>query len=143
MILSDGSAGREGDNIAALGKGSGNLSSLPVHVRQSEEGAADGGERDSRAVLKAPGSGCALGFEVLVRPEGAKGFVLLPRRWVVEALVLSVQVIEASLKGLAAGTRDGFHTPIIGEARPRAAPPRPRSKDQFELDALTKYRAGK
>jgi hypothetical protein len=32
------------------------------------------------------------------------------------ALVLGLQVVETSLKGLAAGTRDGLHTPIIGEA---------------------------
>ena len=31
-----------------------------------------------------------------------------------EAFVLGLQVVQASLKGLAAGTRDGFHTPIIG-----------------------------
>jgi hypothetical protein len=31
-----------------------------------------------------------------------------------EAVVLGLQVAKASLKGLAAGTRDGFHTPIIG-----------------------------
>src|SRR5262249_34413297 len=31
-----------------------------------------------------------------------------------EALVLGLQVAEASLKGLAAGTRGGFHAPIIG-----------------------------
>jgi hypothetical protein len=29
-----------------------------------------------------------------------------------EALVLGLQVVEASLKGLAAGPRDGLHTPI-------------------------------
>ena len=29
-----------------------------------------------------------------------------------EALVLGLQVVEASLKGLAAGTRDGVHTPL-------------------------------
>jgi hypothetical protein len=29
-----------------------------------------------------------------------------------EALVLSLQVAEASLKGLAAGTRDGLHTSL-------------------------------
>ena len=29
-----------------------------------------------------------------------------------EALVLSLQVVEASLKGLAAGTRDGLHTSL-------------------------------
>ena len=41
-----------------------------------------------------------------------------------EALVLSLQVTEASLKGLAAGTRDGFHTPIIwrGAGRRGATP---------------------
>jgi hypothetical protein len=31
-----------------------------------------------------------------------------------EALVFGLQVAEASLKGLAAGTRDGLHTSIIG-----------------------------
>src|SRR5262249_35649980 len=40
-----------------------------------------------------------------------------------EALVLGVQVAEASLKGLAAGTRDGLHAFIIGEVRAAAAPP--------------------
>ena len=29
-----------------------------------------------------------------------------------EALVLGLQVVDASLKGLAAGTRDGLHTPL-------------------------------
>src|SRR5206468_2382556 len=29
-----------------------------------------------------------------------------------EALVLGLQVVEASLQGLAAGTRDGVHTPL-------------------------------
>jgi hypothetical protein len=56
-----------------------------------------------------------------------------------EALVLGLQVAEASLQGLAAGTRDGLHTPIMGEARATAALPRPRSRDQLELDALNKY----
>jgi hypothetical protein len=46
-----------------------------------------------------------------------------------EALVLGLQVAEASLKGLAAGTRDGLHTSIIGEARDAAASHKPRSKD--------------
>src|SRR5262249_8838168 len=40
-----------------------------------------------------------------------------------EALVLGLQVAEASLKGLAAGTRDGLHAFIIGEVRAAAAPP--------------------
>ena len=37
-----------------------------------------------------------------------------------EALVLGLQVAKASLKGLAAGTRDGLHTRIIGDAEPLA-----------------------
>jgi hypothetical protein len=56
-----------------------------------------------------------------------------------EALVLGLQVAEVSLKGLAAGTRDGLHTSIIGEAQATAALPRPQSRDQLELDALNKY----
>jgi hypothetical protein len=47
---------------------------------------------------------------------------------------------EASLKGLAAGTRDGLQTSIIGEAPAAAARSRIRSKDQLELDALMKYK---
>jgi hypothetical protein len=56
-----------------------------------------------------------------------------------EASVLGLQVAEASLKGLVAGTRDGLHTTIIAEAGAAAALPRQRSKDQLELDALNKY----
>src|SRR5262249_39516551 len=56
-----------------------------------------------------------------------------------EALVLGLQVAEASLKGLAAGTRDGLHTFIIGEVRAAAAVPRPQGRDQLELNALNKY----
>src|SRR5262249_13545612 len=40
-----------------------------------------------------------------------------------EALVLGFQVAEAAPKGLAAGTRDGLHTSIIGEAARSPAPP--------------------
>jgi hypothetical protein len=36
-----------------------------------------------------------------------------------EALVLGLQVAEASLKGLAAGTQDGLHTYIIRETGPQ------------------------
>jgi hypothetical protein len=57
-----------------------------------------------------------------------------------ETFVLGLQVAEASLKGLAAGTRNGLHTCIIGKAQAPAALPRPRSRDQLELDALNKYR---
>jgi hypothetical protein len=32
--------------------------------------------------------------------------------WAAEALVLGLQVLEASLQGLAAGTRDGLRTPL-------------------------------
>jgi len=56
-----------------------------------------------------------------------------------EALVLGLQVAEASLKGLAAGTRDELHTSIIGEARAAAALPGPWSWAQLELHALNKY----
>jgi hypothetical protein len=56
-----------------------------------------------------------------------------------QALVLGLQVAEASLKGLAAGTRDGSHTPILGEAWAADALPRPQSEGQPELDALNKY----
>src|SRR5262249_5431164 len=38
-----------------------------------------------------------------------------------EAIVLGLEVAEASLKGLAAGTRDGWHTFIISEAGVSAA----------------------
>jgi hypothetical protein len=60
-----------------------------------------------------------------------------------EALVLGLQVAEASLKGLAAGTRDGLHASIIGEARDAAASRRPRRKDQLELDAPNQYHLGR
>jgi hypothetical protein len=40
-----------------------------------------------------------------------------------EQLVLGLQGTKASLKGLAAGTRDGLHTFIVGEARTAAALP--------------------
>src|SRR5262249_36055799 len=56
-----------------------------------------------------------------------------------EALVLGLQVVGASLKGLGGGTRGGLHTSIIGEARAAAAPPRLRNRDQLELDPLNKY----
>jgi hypothetical protein len=36
-----------------------------------------------------------------------------------------LQVTEASLKGLAAGTQDGLHTCIIREAGPQLRRPRP------------------
>ena len=55
------------------------------------------------------------------------------------ALVLGLQVTEASLKGLAAGTRDGLHTSILGEARAAAALPWPWCRDELELHALNKY----
>jgi hypothetical protein len=67
---------------------------------------------------------------------GAGGLVELAA----EALVLGLQVAEASLKGLAAGTRDGLHTPIIRPVHATAARPRPQGRDQLELDALNKYR---
>jgi hypothetical protein len=56
-----------------------------------------------------------------------------------EALVLGLQVAKASLKGLAAGTRDGLHTSIIGKAKPQLGGHLLLSRDQLELDALNKY----
>jgi hypothetical protein len=53
-----------------------------------------------------------------------------------------LQVTEASLKGLTAGTRDGLHTPIIGEAGTQLRCPWPPSRDQLELEALNKYTRG-
>ncbi len=49
-----------------------------------------------------------------------------------EALVLGLQVTDSSLKGLAAGTRDGLHSLIIGAVPAVAARPRSRSRDQLE-----------
>ncbi len=55
-------------------------------------------------------AGIRLGFALGKGPglalAGAEGRVELAA----EALVLGLQVAEALLKGLAAGTRDGFHT---------------------------------
>src|SRR5262249_43832428 len=79
--------------------------------------------------------GLALGEGSGLALAGAGGLVELAA----EALVLGLQVTEASLKGLTAGTRDGLHTSIIGEALTAAALPRPRSRDQLEMDALNKY----
>jgi hypothetical protein len=56
-----------------------------------------------------------------------------------EALVFGLEVAKASLKGLAAGTGDGWHTSNTGPVPGGAARPRPRSRDQLELDALNKY----
>ena len=69
---------------------------------------------------------------------GAGGLVELAA----EALVLSLQIAEASLKGLAAGTRDGLHTLMIGEPLAAAALPGEPSKVQLELDALNNYLGG-
>ena len=54
-----------------------------------------------------------------------------------EALDLGLQVTQAPLKGLASGTRDGLHTPIIGEAPAATALPQPQSQDQLELVSLS------
>jgi hypothetical protein len=50
-----------------------------------------------------------------------------------------LQVAQLSLKGLAAGTRDGLHTRILGEAGAAAALAQPESRDQLQVDALNKY----
>jgi hypothetical protein len=56
-----------------------------------------------------------------------------------EALVLGLQVAEASLKGLAAGTQDGLHTCIIRETGPQLRRPRPQDRDHREFHPLNKY----
>jgi hypothetical protein len=56
-----------------------------------------------------------------------------------QALFLGLQVVEASLEGLAAGTRDRLHTSIIGGASAATALPQLSRWDQLELDALIKY----
>jgi hypothetical protein len=47
--------------------------------------------------------------------------------------------VEASLKGLAAGTRDGLHTCNIREEGPQLRLHRRQDRDQLELDPLNKY----
>jgi hypothetical protein len=56
-----------------------------------------------------------------------------------QALVLGLQAVVALLEVLAAGTRDGLHILIIGEAGVAAALPRLWGRDQLEADALNKY----
>ena len=54
------------------------------------------------------GRGPALGEGGGLALAGASHLVELAA----ETLVLGLQVVEAALKGLAAGTRDGLHTPL-------------------------------
>jgi hypothetical protein len=56
-----------------------------------------------------------------------------------EAVVLGLQLAQASFQGLAAGTRDGLHASMIGEALGASALTGPRRRDQLEQDALNKY----
>src|SRR5262249_22716681 len=60
--------------------------------------------------------GLALGEGGGLALTGAGGLVELPA----EALVLGLQVTEASLKGLAAGTRDGLHTSLYRRSAGRS-----------------------
>jgi hypothetical protein len=82
------------------------------------------------------GGGLALGERGGLALAGAGRLVELAA----EALVLGLEVTQPSLKGSAAGTRDGLHTPIIGESPAAAVLPQPRSRDQLELNPLNKYR---
>src|SRR5262249_44503426 len=79
-------------------------------------GLAAGFARVRLGLVLGEGSGLSLGC--------AGGLVELAA----EAVVLGLQVAEASLQGSAAGTRDGLHTPIIGEAPATLALPRPRRR---------------
>jgi hypothetical protein len=53
-----------------------------------------------------------------------------------------VELAAASLKGLAAGTRDALPTPIVGPVQAPAARPKLRSRDQVELAALNQSDRG-
>ena len=81
------------------------------------------------------GAGFTLGERGGLSLAGTEGLVELAA----EALVLGLEVVDTSLKGLAASTRDRLHTFIIGKTRAAAALPWPRRRDQLELDALNKY----
>ena len=75
-------------------------------------------------------------------PFGEVGGLALagPGRFVESAaIVLGLQVVKASLKGLAASTRDGLHIPLKAGREPQLLLTRPHSRDQFELDALIRY----
>src|SRR5262249_33902482 len=84
-------------------------------------------------------SGLALGEGRGLPLAGTGGLIELPA----EALVLGLQVTQASLKGVAAGTRDGVDTSIIPGpltcscARSRSV------KVQPDLEALIKYSASR
>jgi hypothetical protein len=67
------------------------------------------------------GSGLALGEGGSLSLAGAGRLVELAA----EALILGLQLTQTSLKGLAAGTRDGLHTSIIGEPPAAAGLPQP------------------
>jgi hypothetical protein len=56
-----------------------------------------------------------------------------------QALVLRLQVVEASLKGLAVGTPNRFHAGIIPISGTCSCPSGRREVVQFELGALIKY----
>jgi hypothetical protein len=53
-----------------------------------------------------------------------------------EAHILGLQVTEASLKGLAAGTGDGLHTSFYALRRLPGTTQAAEPRDQFELEAL-------
>ncbi len=81
------------------------------------------------------GAGLTLGERGGLSLAGTEGLVELAAK----ALILGLEVVDTSLKGLAASTRDGLHTFIIGKTRAAAALPWPRRRDQLELHALNRY----
>jgi len=56
-----------------------------------------------------------------------------------EPLVLGLQVVDPSLKGLAGGTQDRFHAGIIHSSGPCSCADGRRGKVQLELGALIRY----
>ena len=56
-----------------------------------------------------------------------------------EALVLGLQVVDPSLKGLTVGTPDRFHAGIIRRSQTCSCDSGGQSMDQFELGVAIKY----
>jgi hypothetical protein len=56
-----------------------------------------------------------------------------------QALVLGLQVVDPSLKGLAVGTPDRSHVGIIRSSEPCSRTEGGRCTAQYELGALIKY----
>src|SRR5271166_3763704 len=81
------------------------------------------------------GPGWTLGKGTGLALAGARRFVQL----LAQAVVFGLQVVDAALKDLAAGTPDRFHSTIIRNAQLPEEGRSARGLDQLELDPLNKY----